>query len=177
MGLAYENLDDETRRLMVAEIDMDRKDQSMYISSYLNESGTSSWPDLTREAGRVGSDDSLANELSQRRLLKTETQRRKPSGGFTTVRVPVTAAETLSEAQFNLYYMRALAVRAGSEGMALQVYRAKSVASPRSSSEALINTLIDPVFLLDELRRTKGVEPSVGMPLPNSGLCIRLVPR
>lgn len=177
MGLAYENLDDETRRLMVEEIDMDRKDQSMYISNYLNESGVSAWPDLTREAARVGSDDSLANELSQGRLLKTEVQRRKPSGGFTTARVPVTAAETLSEAQFNLYYMRVMAVRASTEGMALQVYRAKAVASPRSSSEALIHTLIDPLLLLEELRRTKGVEPSVGMPLPNSGLCIRLVPQ
>lgn len=177
MGLVYENLDAETRRLMVAEIDMDRADQSMYVSNYLNEVGAGVWPDLTREAARVGSDESLANELSQKRLLKTEVQRRKPSGGFTTARVPVTAPETLSEAQFNMYYMRAMAVRASNEGMALQVYRAKAVVSPRSSSQALIDTLIDPQLLLEELRRTKGVEPSVEMPLPNSGLCVRLIPR
>ncbi len=92
------------------------------------------------------------------------------------VNVPVTAAQTLSESQFNLYYIRALCLRALATGARLQVYRAKAVQRPRPESEQMIGTFLDPQHVLDVLRATKGVEPTIGIPMPNSGLCVRLVP-
>lgn len=174
MGLRYENLDAETRALMVEEVDMDRQDHSMYVSNYLNERGAALWPELTHDAVRVGNDDSLAGAISDQRLLKDQVERRKPSGGTTMAKVPYTAAGTLAEAQFNMYYMRALSRRAITAGSQLVVYRAKEVGYARPESEQLLGTMFDPQVLLDELRRTKGVDPAVPMPLPNSGLCVRL---
>ncbi|WAC59425.1 hypothetical protein [Brevundimonas sp. SL130] len=174
MGLRYENLDAETRTLMSEEIDMDRQEQSMYVSNHLNDRGAELWPELTSEAAKTGTDDSLARALTDQNLLKDRVERRTPSGGTTMAKVPYTAPSTLAEAQFNMYYMRALARRAISTGSPLVVYRGKEVTYARPESEKLLGTHFDPQVLLDELRRTKGVDPAIPMPLPNSGLCVRL---
>lgn len=174
MGLRYENLDAETRSLMLEEIDMDERDGSIYISNYLNTDGAAAWPKLTREAAEKGSDDSLAEQILALRLLKDQVERRKPTGGTTMAKVPYTAPNTLAETQFNMYYMRALSRRAIENGTKLIVYIGKEVAYSRPESDALLGTNFDPQVLLDELRRTKGVDPAVPMPLPNSGLCVRL---
>ncbi len=174
MGLHYENLDDETRGLMIEEIDLDATARGLYISNYLNEAGAELWPGLLRQAAESGTDDSLARALQENRAFKNQVERRKPTGGFTMVAVPVTAAQTLSESQFNMYYMRALGRRAIAEGRHLTVYRAKAVERPRPESEQMIGAELDPQRVLDVLRATKGVEPEIGIPMPNSGLCIRL---
>lgn len=175
MGLRYENLDEEVRRYMVEEIDSDTQSERLYLSNYLNDGGRAAWPQLLREAARAGTDDSFANSLRLQRAMKEMVERRKPSGGYTMVRVPVTAHETLAEAQFNQYYMRALSRAALAHGVErLEVYRAKAVERPRAESERMIGTYLSPQVVLDELRRTIGVEPELGLPLPNSGLCLRL---
>ena len=174
MGLRYEKLDAETRSLMIEEINMDIKDNSMYFSNYLNQQGVQLWPSITLNAAKSGTDDSLSQEISDQGLLKDQVERRKPTGGITMAKVPYTAPTTLAEAQFNMYYMRALARRAVANNTQLVVYRGKEVAYARPESEQLIGTNFDPQVLLDELRRTKGVNPDIPMPLPNSGLCVRL---
>ena len=174
MGLQFFDLDDATRTAMLAEIDADASGTGFYISNYLNDAGGMAWPPLLREAARSGSDDSLGAALQAARAFKQQVERRKPTGGFTMVAVPVTAAQTLSESQFNMYFMRGLAVRALAEGKRLLVYRAKAVANPRPESEQLVGSYLDPQTVLDVLRRTKGVEPEIGIPMPNSGLCVRL---
>ena len=88
--------------------------------------------------------------------------------------VPYTAPQTLAEAQFNVYYMRALARRAMAEGRSLVVYRAKETSQHRATSDAMLGSTIDARLVLDELRRTKGVDPSIQIPLPNSGLSVQL---
>jgi hypothetical protein len=179
-SLKYENLDDETRRLMVAEMEADIEEgrtdpaRGLYVSSYLNATGVKLWPDLLLDAARTGADDTLASELNRHGCFKTEVERRKPKGGYTMARVPVTAAETLSEAQFNMYYMRALSVRALELGGGLIVYRAKHVENPRSTSEEMIGTTLDPAAVLEALRETRGVNPPTHIPLPNTGITVRL---
>ena len=81
----------------------------------------------------------------------------------------------MGEGEFNRYYCRGLCRRAIEEGVAqLQVYRAKAVAEPRPASQAKIGALVDPAAILDDLRRTQGVEPALGLPPgPNSGLTLR----
>lgn len=175
MGLHYEHLDSDTRALMSSEIESDIQRGAIYLSNYLNEDGCQHWPDLLRDAARSGSDDNFAEELRQNGCFRLQVQRRKPKGGFTMAAVPINAAQTLAEAQFNMYYMRALAIRAKQDAKSLIVYRAKVVENPRESSERMIGTRLDPDHVLNVLRSTVGVDPSIEIPLPNSGLTVRLI--
>lgn len=174
MGLRFENLDDETRAIMLEEIDADIAGRGLYLSNYLNDQGVERWPSLLKAAAKTGTDDTLAAALDAERSFKQQVERRKPKGGVTMVAVPYTAAHTLSESQFNMYYMRALSRRAIATGRDVVVYRAKAVEHPRTESERLIGTHLDPQIVLTALRETLGVEPPIGIPLPNSGLTIRL---
>lgn len=173
MGLRYENLDAETRRLMLEEIEADTKSGAIRASPALDPQGARDWPALTAQAARHGVDDTLAQALFSGRL-KRQVERRKPRGGWTVVEAPSTAPFAMAEAQFNLYYMRALARRAMAAGAALEVYRAKAAHAPWAGSHALIGARIDPAFLLDELRRPKEAAPRPDLPLPDSGLSVRL---
>lgn len=176
MGLNYKNLDDRTREFMIAEISSDASNSKVYVSNYLNAAGQEAWIDILLEAARAGNDDWIANEIRNRNLLKFQTERRKPSGGFTMAKVPHTAPETLGEGEFGRYYVRGLCARAIDEGIEfLEVYRAKSVAQPRPGSEEKIGTQVRPQEILDDLRETVGVEPLLGLPPgPNSGLTLRI---
>jgi hypothetical protein len=176
MGLRYEDLDEQTRRFMIEEIDMDVRDGTIYISNYLNPRGCETWPHLLREAAQSGTDDSLAHAIRRDDCLKDRVERRKPKGGFTMAAVPYTAHETMGEGEFNRYYTRGLCRRAIEQGIAqLEVYRAKAVSEPRPASQAKIGLRVDPRVILEDLRRTQGVEPALGLPPgPNSGLTLRI---
>lgn len=172
MGLRFENLDGETRRIMLEEIDLDAGSTGFYLSNYLTDAGKQRWPELLRQAAAEGTDDTLAASL--RGLFKLEAERRNPKGGYTMAKVPITAPETLAQGQFNMIYMRALALRAQTEAKALTVYRARESANPRPGSEEMVGSQLDPGVVLEVLRRTKGVEPDINIPMPNSGLSARL---
>jgi|SRR5438093_440866 len=109
------------------------------------------------------------------RINATE-ERRKPKGGFTTVRVPVTTPEMLAEGEFNRFYLRGLCLRAVAEGISyLVIHRAKGVANPRLDSEAKIGTSVGVAALLADLRKNVGIDTALGLPPgPNSGLSAHL---
>lgn len=176
MGLSFSNLDDKTRRYMVEEIEMDIAASNIYLSPRLTEQGQAIYLQLLKEAGESKNDEWLAEGIRSRGLLKTTEERRKPKGGTTTVNVPVTAAETLAEGEFNRYYIRGLCRRAIEEGSThLLIYRAKAVSQPRSESEDKIGTKIDAAALLRDLRAHQGVDTAFGLPSgPNSGLSVKL---
>jgi hypothetical protein len=123
-----------------------------------------------------GNDETLAEHLNADGRLNELEERRKPTGGVTMVKVPVTAAATLAEGEFNRFYIRALCRRAIEQGIPrLIVYRAKDVTSPRRESEQKIGTEVDPQQLLADLRAHPGVDTALGLPPgPNSGLSVRL---
>ncbi|MDP3258498.1 hypothetical protein [Bosea sp. (in: a-proteobacteria)] len=176
MGLRYEDLDDETRRFMVEEIEMDTASDKIYRSSYLGQRAQGNWPDYIREAALSGSDVSLASQLRAPGMLNQMTQRMLATGRTITAKVPHNAAEVLAESEFNRYYARGLSRRAIEAGVArLQVYRAKAVMSPRQESERMIGLLVDPGTLLIDLRGSIGVETALGIPPgPGSGISVRL---
>jgi hypothetical protein len=178
MGLAYENLDADTRKYMLEEIDMDVQAGTVYISRFLNPLGCARWPTLLREAASSGNDDGLAAAIMTDQCLHTQYEKKKPKGGTTWASVPYTASQTMGEGEFNRYYARGLCRRAIAEGVKeLEVYRAKSVAVPRFDSQAKVGTLVDAELILADLRTTQGVEPALGLPPgPNSGLTLRLPP-
>jgi hypothetical protein len=176
MALYFENLDDRTRQLMLAEMDYDIDHNELHISPFLSGQGQRDYTNLLREALQSGNDETLAQNLrAHRRLIKT-LPRRKPKGGYAIAATPENAAEVLSESEFNRYYIRALARRAIEDGIPeLVVYRAKQVNSPRPESEALIETTLAPEDLLADLRSHPGESTSLGVPSgPNSGLSVRL---
>jgi hypothetical protein len=94
------------------------------------------------------------------------------------VKVPYTAAQTLSEGEFNRYYIRALCLRALKEERELEVYRAKEVSDPRPESQRMIGLILDTKraeTLLNDLRINVGVDTALGLPNgPNSGLSVKI---
>lgn len=176
MALHLLNLDETTRKHMLSELEDDIAKGVLYLSSRLSPRGRFDYAELLRQAV-VGFDDGwLANSLRVGGRILLEEQRRKPKGGYTMARVPVTAPDTLAEGEFNRYYVRGLCLRAIESGVSeLVVYRAKEVSAPRRESEAKIGTGIDPRLLLEDIRTHPGVDTALRLPPgPNSGLSVRL---
>ncbi len=177
MSIQHENIDAGVRGLMVRELELDQRNGTLYISPRLTENGAQAWPQVLREAMERHEDEWLASTLRERGYMKAEEQRAKPKGGFTIAKVPHTAPETLSEGEFNRFYARGLCAQVlESGGTHVEVYRGKEVSNPRPESEAMIGRRLSARDLLEDLRRSTGVEPALGLPPgPNSGLTIRRV--
>ncbi len=174
MGLRYENLDPQTREYMLQEVERDLSTQSLYLSPRLNEDGMQNYAVLLKEAIQAHDDDWLARELRVRGYLKATERRKKPKGGWTAAKVPVTAPGILAEGEFNRFYVRGLCARAIEE-VEVVVYRGKKVARPRAKSQAMLGKRLPARKLLEDLRQAHEVEPALGMPPgPNSGLTVRM---
>ncbi|MGG7522031.1 hypothetical protein ACQ3G4_11600 [bacterium BS0013] len=176
MGLNYVNLDDVTRRYMSEEIEFDMEHQNFHSSNFLNEHGKSVWPSLLAEAVQHN-DDWLANEIQRRGMLASHYPRRKSGSTETTmVKVPVTAAQTMAEGEFNRLYARGLCARAIAEHIiSVEVYRARYSATPREESQRMIGTRFLPQDILQDLRSHPGIESALSIPGgPNSGISIKL---
>ena len=171
MSLELINLDDETRRFMLEELDLDLKNKTRYVGKRLREKQVDKYFELLRSAIKQYDDEWLETQIGKFNLLnETELRAGKP------VKVPVTAAQTLAEGEFNRYYIRGLSLRAIDEGIdRLTIYRAKEVRRSRSDSEDLEGTDESPEVLLENARIIPGTEEAVGLPHgPNSGLSVKL---
>lgn len=175
MVLQLDQLDERTRQMMLQEVQRDKRANMLYLSPRLSAQGRTDYPVLLRQAVQQHDDDWLAQQLStEDRLNRTETRTRQ--GKTHVADVPHTAPWTLAEGEFNRFYIRALCVRAIEDGLRLQVYRAKSVTNPRSASQALVGTYVDPQTLLNDLREHQGVDTALGLPAgPNSGLSVLFI--
>ncbi|GJM43285.1 MAG: hypothetical protein DHS20C21_01270 [Gemmatimonadota bacterium] len=176
MGLDYRNLDARTRELMLAEIDRDISESTLYLSDNLSPQGRAEYPDLIRDAARSGSDETLALAIRSR-LNAREKPRALKTGGFS--KPPVmrsNAHQMLGEGEFNRFYIRALCVRAIQDGVPhVIVFRAKAVRRARSASEEMIGQGMPAEGLLADLRNRQGVDTALGLPPgPNSGLSVQL---
>ena len=171
----FENLTEEVRQCMVDEIEMDIPQEKLYPSPRLTEAGISQYPVLLLQAATQADPSWLEGRLNMLRLIKAKEQRRSKSGKVSMVKVPYTAAQTLAEGEFNYYHVRGLCVFAIQNGIeALQVYRAKAVSNPRSSSLAKIGMLLPANQLLADLRLNH-LDAVLGIPAgPNSGLSVRI---
>lgn len=159
---------------MVTAIDQAEKTNNIYFSRRFNALGNQKWVSLLREAARLYNEHWLAFQIEALVLMKEFEGSRTPSGGYTTKHVPNTSSETLSEGQFNRFYIIGLCIRAKSEGKnKVIVYRAKNRKDPRPESEALIGIAQSVEQLISELQ---DVNISLKNPLlqPNSGLSVKL---
>ena len=174
MGLNLENLD-EVRDLMLEEFEMDLKAGKLYFSDRLREDCKETYIKLLKEAIKTGNDESLAKDILRHNCLKREVVKKTKSRKTIVAKVPENAHETLAEGEFNRYYIRGFCRKALSEGLQVEVYRAKQVKNPRVKSQALIGKILDPEELLNDLRVNIGVNTASGVPGgPNSGLSVRL---
>lgn len=170
------NLNDHVRDLMLDEVEHDLRNGTLFVSPRLSNTGHQNYVTLLKEAVRQHDDAWLAEQLSQLCRVERTEHRRKPKGGFTIARVPVTAARSIAESEFNRYYMRGLCRMAIEAGVSeLIVYRAKRVANPRPASQERVGTRVGAQALLEDLRAHPGTETALGIPPgPNSGLSVRL---
>ena len=148
MGLNYLSLDQTTRELMVEEFNSDIKSDSCYTSTRFHEVGKDCYFRIMPEHLKNGSDDSLAEDLRGNDCFNThETDKNGKQK-----QVPVTASKTFSEGEFNRFYMRAVAIKAISEDLSIEVYRARYSENPSPESEAMIGKILDSEILLKDLR-------------------------
>lgn len=174
MGLDYQDLDAATRAAMAAEVDHDVEAGALYISPRLNETGAREWPGLLRTAVASGTDDGLAQQLIDRRLLNAQEQSHRNGKTFWKA-VPVNAPVMLAEGEFNRMYLRGIAARGVAENRDIKIYRGRYSANPRRESQALDGQLRPADALLNDLRTHIGVDGALGLPPgPNSGLTGKL---
>jgi hypothetical protein len=169
MSLLYLDLqlpnEPKIRAFMVEEIELDRRSERLALHERLNDKGREQWPQLLLEAARERTDAWLANQIRARELLRLYDR----SGR----RMPINAAETVAEGDFNHYYCRAVCRLAQERGAAVVVYRAKNVAEPRENSELLRGQRLRADEVLLDLRAAVGKTTLVGVPGgPNSGISL-----
>ncbi|MCC7560931.1 MAG: hypothetical protein KO318_10990 [Methanobacterium sp.] len=173
MGLELINLNDEgIRDLMLNEIEIDISKENLYIGKQLKPGYENVYIDLLKESVSRGDCDSLANGIENNNCLLNEVPDRRTKTGMR--KVPKDAHSKLAEGEFNRFFIRALCRKAIDDGFGLEIYRAKSVRNPRSTSERLIGQTVDPNQLLEDLRINPGKNTTSGIPGgPNSGLSVR----
>jgi hypothetical protein len=155
---------------MVEEILLAQKSGELYESTRLTPAGLVAWPTWLLDAAKEHDEHWLAYQIEMAGAMKHLEARAKPKGGYTLAHVPDTAAETLSEGQFNRFYIAAicrLAIEIGKPS--IRIYRAKRRGEPRPESIALEGTTRNAESLLQQVR---GKESSLKCDLlkPNSGL-------
>jgi hypothetical protein len=144
------------RDLMVEEIERDLQEDLLHPSPWLSARGDLLWPVVLVEAAREKTDAWLANQLRSRDMLVE----REASGR----KVPVNAAETLAEGEFNRFYCRAVCRLAQERGVSVIVYRAKNVEQARERSELLRGQRLPPDEVLLDLRAAGSKQPLIGVP-------------
>ncbi len=170
MGLNYLSLSQTTREFMVDEFNSDINSDSCYTSTRFHEVGKDCYLKIMPKHLSEGDDNSLAEDLRNSDCFNThETDKNGKEK-----KVPVTAAQIFAEGEFNRFYMRAVSLRAISEDLSIEVYRARHSENPSPESEALIGKTLDPQILLRDLRDCKGIETTLGLPRPNSGLSVKI---
>ncbi len=166
----FQNLDDLTRTLMIAEIESDIEKGGLYTSRYLTETGAKQWGQLLISAVGDGGPKWLIRELSRGRMKRSATYERQ--GRTITKTIVLWDAENLACSEFNRFYMRALCKRAILEGTQLTVYRAKSVSTPRADSYSLIGTIVEPFSMYEGLLNFENAQRPFA---PGSGLSLRII--
>jgi hypothetical protein len=175
MALNYHSISPHIRELMLQEFNHDLDCENCYYSKRFNDNGVKCFVDIMRKHIIDGTDDGLAQELKERECFKSHEER-VTAKGTTLAKVPVTAAQTFAEGEFNRFYIRALCLKAIEENRQLKVYRARHSENPRADSEALLDSVVDPHKLLKDLRDNIGIDTSFGLPSgPNSGLSVFLI--
>lgn len=168
------NLND-VRSEMISEITADIDAGKLYFSDRLNAYGREQYPTKLLEAAKSLDMNGFISFLGMQ-FFNSYYQKRKPKGGYTQAKMPVTANATLCEGEFNRFYIRAVCLKAIALGReTVTVYRARPSDNPRPESIAIENKQFDANKILNDLRVNIGVDTVLGLPPgPNSGMSVKL---
>lgn len=177
MSFFFENLDLRTREYMIREIDLDMSLGTLFISSRIQADCDALYISYLRAAARAHNETWMADQIRMNHLLRHEEERTSPARGIVTIKVPLTAPDSLAAAEFNRFYARGVCARAIAQGVAhVEIYRAKAVPQLHPDSESIIGRRVLAEPLLRQLRAAPGVEVALGLPAEgSSGVTVRLV--
>jgi hypothetical protein len=170
MPLHYENLDQETRRYALSELDHDIQNGSFHLSERLRPESAAEYRRLLKEAIRFH-DDRWLGERVENLVLESEPLTTRG------VKVPAMAARMLAEGDFNRYFMRGLSLRAIAEHRGgVEVYRARLALDTRPESVRLDRHRVSPSEVLAWLRGLPSSDENARrLGRHNSGLSVRFV--
>jgi len=170
----FEELDETTRGLMLAEFEADLAAGKLTVNDGLTETGRSKYPDLLRQAIAEGDSDKFGESLRHREYWKSDAQHIWKEGEGPN---PLAhgRVEVYAESQFNLYYMRALCRKLLSENVThAVVYQAKSVENAGVFGNVAPGDLVPCTIVLEELRSPPSLPAVVGIPIDAaSGISLR----
>ncbi len=173
MALTLPDLDADTRRYMLDELEADVRGRCLYLSPYLTELGRGAYEGALRAAILHGTEESLADELRGPGRMDLPAGWRQ---GTLSHGLPAGAPDALAEAEFHRFYVRGLCRRALAEGIrSLVIYRAKADVPPRANADGMVGVRIDAASLLEDLQATSGqLPPRVLHGCPHPGMSVRL---
>jgi hypothetical protein len=160
---------------MLAELEADLADGSLYRSPQLSEEGLEHYHRLLRAAILAGTEASFAEALTAQDAVRPPSRWQHPREvGPAEALVELTSR--LAEREFHRFYIRGLCRRALEQGVdTLVIYRARPADTGRSPSDAMIGVRIDASSLLEDLRGTFCSLPPHGLPqCRDPGLSVRL---
>lgn len=175
VSLDLAQLDASTRRFMVAELESDLADGTLYLSPQLSEAGLVDYQHLFRDALVGGTEVSFAEALGINGAVTPPSRWQHPREVGADEAL-AEATSRLAEREFHRFYIRGLCSRALSEGVeSLVIYRARPADSGRAPADAMVGVRIDAKSLLEDLRDTFRSLPPHGLPqCRDPGLSVRL---
>lgn len=126
----FPDLDEQTRLIMISELESDLKTGLFYEPKSLTSTGMFKYKRLLKECFSTGTLETLQQKLSQSDFREKDNRGRK---------TPSNIRETLTFNDFNRYYIRAMLIRALNENRKLCVYRAKQSMHERQQSKLATN--------------------------------------
>ena len=175
MAYKFPDLEPDLRQLMLAEVERDIANGTLYVSKRFTASGAVAYPSLLKEAVLNGTEASLGIAVSKRGFMRREESRHS-NNKIISLKIPADAGTSLAKGEFNRFYMRALLVKALAEQKEVEVYRAQVVKRARVESNLLVGKTVNREELLASLRGKLGVDKALGLPTgPTSGLSIKLI--
>lgn len=171
----YEPVPAEIRKLMLDELQYDAEHNSLYLNPLLKPDSAAAYLSLLLTALETGTPESFGAALGAADLLQAQQTYIRQEREVT-AKLPANYALTLVAGEFNRYYMRAVCRAAIQQAVpAVEIYRAKAVATPRQTADERIGRCLPPDAVLADLRQTNFEQPSqYGLGAPNSGLSIRI---
>ncbi len=169
MKFDFENLDDDTRELMLSEIRNDIEQENLYISERLTDLGKENYASFLLDAAKDGDEETFQILLdSGIHFNSTFLRQGNP------VKMPSNASQLLAQSEFNRYYIRAICLKAIMNNIVnVEIYRARQSSRSRPESEAKIGQFLSAKELLEDLRISIGIEPRI-LPEVNSGLSVKI---
>lgn len=169
----FPNLDEQTRLIMISELESDLKTGLFYEPRSLTSTGMFKYKRLLKECFSTGTPETLQQKLSQSDFREKDDRGRK---------IPSNVRETLAFNDFNRYYVRAILMRALNENRKLCVYRAKQSMHERQQSKLIMNKVyLDKqeikqlLELCRDYRKLFNSNIQTELLKPNSGLSLKFV--